>query len=177
MIKRAALGFLFSLCLVFSALAKKDRNVNIYEQPREAPQIPFYASDGQAVVLDDFKGSFVLLMTWSRDCSPCINELEGLNKFYNQTKDNGITLLMLSPSREWKSIDEQRRFLKEYDAPDLPFYTDKDGKLAAAFGIFTSPHTVMFNKKGQEIGRIRGSAEWDDPRVIEYIYKLKAENN
>ena len=67
--------------------------------------------------------------------------------------------------------------LPENDAPDLPFYTDKDGKLAAAFGVFTSPHTVLFNKKGQEIGRIRGSAEWNDPRVIEYIYKLKAENN
>ena len=78
MIKKTALIFLFCLCFAFSAQAKKDGNVNIYDQPREAPQIPFYASDGQAVVLDDFKGSFVLLMTWSRDCSPCINELEGL---------------------------------------------------------------------------------------------------
>ena len=177
MIKKTALIFLFCLCFAFSAQAKKDGNVNIYDQPRETPQVPFYTSDGKAVVMDDFKGSFVLLMNWSRECSPCINELEGLNTFYNQTKDNGITLLMVSPSREWKSNAEQRRFLKEYDAPDLPFYTDKDGKLASAFGIFTSPHTVLFNKKGQETGRIRGSAEWDDPRVIEYIYKLKAENN
>ncbi len=177
MIKRTAFIFIFSLCFAFSAFAKKDGNVNIYDHPRETPQIPFYTSDGRAVVMDDFKGNFVLLMNWSRDCSPCVNELEGLNEFYKQTKDNGITLLMLSPSREWKNTAEQRRFLKEYDAPDLPFYTDKDGKLAAAFGVFTSPHTVLFNKKGQEIGRIRGSAEWNDPRVIEYIYKLKAENN
>lgn len=177
MIKRTAFIFLLFLCLSFPVQAARERNVNIYDVPRDAPQIPFYTSEGQPVVLDDFKGSFVMLLTWSRECSPCINELEGLNTFYKKTKDNGITLLMLSPSHEWKNTEEQRRFLQEYGAPDLPFYTDKESKLTAAFGIYTSPHTVLLNKKGMEIGRIRGAAEWEDPRVIEYMYKLKAEYN
>ena len=177
MIKKIALILTLSMFFATAAFAKKEGNVNIYDEPRPAPQVPFYTSEGQSVVLDNFKGNFVLLLLWSRECGPCVSELEDLNEFYKQTKDNGITLIMLSHASEWKDSAEQRKFLNRYDAPDLPFYTDKSGKLAEAFGIFTSPNAVMLNKKGQEIGRIRGSAEWDDPKVVEYIYKIKAEHS
>ena len=48
--------------------------------------------------------------------------------------------------------------------------------LAEDLGIFTSPNTVLINRKGEEIGRIRGSIDWDDDDVIEYIYKIKAQH-
>ncbi len=82
-----------------------------------------------------------------------------------------------APASEWKSLEEQQRFLRKYGAPDLDFYVDKKGDLSADLGIFTSPNTVLINRHGQEIGRIRGSAEWDDDDVIEYIYKIKAQHN
>lgn len=84
---------------------------------------------------------------------------------------------MLSPEKEWSDLEEQRRFLEKYKAPDLNYYVDRDGKLAEDLAIFTSPHTVLINSRGNEVGRIRGSAEWDKPEVVEYIYKLKSEND
>lgn len=36
--------------------------------------------------------------------------------------------------------------------------------------------TVLIGREGKEIGRIRGSAEWDSQDVIEYMYKIKAEH-
>ena len=36
---------------------------------------------------------------------------------------------------------------------------------------------VPLINKGKEIGRIRGAADWDDEDVIEYIYKIKAQQN
>lgn len=113
---------------------------------------------------------------WSRNCVPCVKELDSLNNMSQKVKDNGLQVVLVSPSREWGSIEEQRRFLDKYGAKDMDFYVDENGNLASELGIFTSPHTVLVNRKGEEIGRIRGAAEWDDDDVIEYLYKIKAQH-
>lgn len=173
--KKYVLSFLLACLLSFPAYAKKDA-VNIFEFPRQMPIREIVGQAGNKVKMTDFKGDFVLLIVWSRHCSPCIRELEGLNKFVNITKDNGIRVVMLSPDTEWESVAEQKEFLNKFKAQDLEFYVDTDGKLAEDLGIFSSPHTVLINKKGEEIGRIRGSAEWDSEEVMEYIYKIKAQH-
>lgn len=174
--KKYIITMLLALILALPAAAREN-NVNIYADVREAPQTPFYSSTGQKTTLGDLKGKFVLLISWSRDCLPCIRELKSLNSFYKQTRGSGIEVVMLSPEKEWSDLEEQRRFLEKYKAPDLNYYVDRDGKLAEDLAIFTSPHTVLINSRGNEVGRIRGSAEWDKPEVVEYIYKLKSEND
>ena len=101
---------------------------------------------------------------------------EGLNTFYNSAKPENIRLILISKDSEWHSAVEQRLFLKKYKAPDVEFYTDLKGDLAGDFGIFTSPHTVLINENSQEIGRINGGAKWGDPRVLDYIKKIREEN-
>ena len=54
---------------------------------------------------------------------------------------------------------------------DLNTFYQK-GDLAADFGIFTSPHTVLIDENSQEIGRIRGKAKWADKRMVVYIKSL-----
>lgn len=153
--------------------------VNVFDEPRALPsrEMFHYAEDGKAYKLTDFEGQFVVANFWSRHCTPCIRELDNLNNFSKKVADNGIKVVIISPASEWKSLEEQQRFLRRYGAPDLDFYVDKKGDLSADLGIFTSPNTVLINRHGQEIGRIRGSAEWDDDDVIEYIYKIKAQHN
>ncbi len=173
-VKKYAKWILLAFLFCFDASAKDA--VNIFDYPRPMPDRAIYDEAGHKVKIADFKGDFVLLNLWSRHCTPCIKELESLNGFTQKTKGNGIRLLLLSPEEEWADAGEQRRFLEKFKAPDVEFYTDKDGKLAEDLGVFTSPHTVLINKSGEEIGRIRGSADWDDEDVIEYIYKLKAQH-
>lgn len=174
MIKKFIL--ILAAVLSFSAPAFAKSGLNLFAYPREAPKNQIMRSDGKTFQLTDFPGQFVLAIFWSRHCAPCIRELDNLENFIKETKDNGITVLLISPHNEWTSASEQRRFLAKYKAPTIEFYTDEKGKLAEAFGIFASPHTVLIDTKGMEIGRIRGSVEWDDEDVIEYIYKLKAKH-
>lgn len=174
MSKKSITVFLLALLFCFSVQAKDA--VNIFEFPRDMPEREIIGETGNKVKMSDFKGDFVLLVLWSRHCMPCVKELDNLNEFVKKTRDNGIRVVMLSPAEEWATAKEQRAFLEKFQAPDLEFYTDKDGKMAEDLGVFTSPHTVLINKKAQEIGRIRGSAKWESDEVIEYIYKLKAQH-
>lgn len=161
--------FLWSM-VAYSA----EKGVNIFQYPRHLPESRIVDQNGKSFRLSDFKGEFVVAVFWSRDCPPCIRELRSLNGFYNQVKNNGVRLLLISPSQNWASTAEQQRFLRRYGAGDVDFYVDSGGQTAANLGIFTSPHTVLINKNGEEFGRIRGTAQWDDRKVIDYIYELKA---
>lgn len=168
--------FLLISILAFSNPVFADsKGLNIFAFPREAPQTAIYTPAGKAVSLSDFKGEFLMVVFWSRNCVPCIKELDNLNTFVKKTRDNGIKVILVSKAEEWHDMNEQKRFLDKFKAPDLDYYVDKKGKLTEDFGIFASPHTVLINTKGEEIGRIRGSVEWDDRDVIEYMYKLKAQ--
>ncbi len=152
--------------------------VNIYPEPRTLPDRAVYrhTEDGKAYKLSDFADQFVIANFWSRHCTPCIRELDDLNEFSKKVSENGIKVVIISPASEWTGTEEQKNFLERFRAPDLDFYVDKQGDLSADLGIFTSPHNVLINK-GKEIGRIRGAADWDDEDVIEYIYKIKAQQN
>lgn len=167
---------ILGLLLLWSGFAAAKSGLNIFAYPREAPQTPIYTAEGKAIKLGELKGQFLLVMFWSRYCAPCIKELDEINTFVNKTKDTGIEVLLVSKDDEWTIPEEQEELLKKYKATDIKYYTDKNGKLAGDFGIFSSPHTVLINKSGEEIGRISGTVDWEDDDVIEYIYKLKAEH-
>lgn len=174
MLKKYKTFLLISILCLTSSIAMA-KGINIFAYPRETPLIPIYNPYGGEVKLSDFKGDFVLAIFWSRHCVPCIKELDDLNNFVLKTKDTGIKAILISKAEEWNNAEEQQKFLKKFKAQDVEFFVDKNGKLTDEFGIFTSPHTVLINKKSEEIGRIRGSVDWDDNDVIEYIYKLKSE--
>ena len=172
MFKRILIVALFiAFFQVYTSIAKDA--VNIYSKPRTVPTHKIIHQSGKSYLLSDFKGKFVVAIFWSRKCGPCIAELKSLNGFYNKTKDSNIKLLIISDNEEWTSVDDQKRFLKRYGATDLEFYVDEYGQVASDLGIFTSPHTVLINSKGKEIGRIRGSADWDDDRVLKYIQDIQ----
>ena len=175
--KKYILLLMATLSLLGSPLQAKEKNVNIYQSSREVPDTPFYDTHGYKLTLTDFKGKFVLLLFWSRDCIPCIRELRSIKGFYDNVHGSDITILPISDAKEWKNVEELNNFLKKHKAEGLPTYIDRKGKLGESFGVYAYPHTVLINAKGREIGRIRGAAEWDSNAVIEYIVRLKVNYN
>lgn len=169
-------GLMLSILGISFAVASQG-GVNIYDTPRELPSRSLMRSNGTEIKLTDFDDDFVVAVFWSRHCMPCIKELDDLQEFADKTADKGIKVVLISPSHEWKSSEEQREFLDRFGAEKMDFYTDRKSDLAADLGIFTSPNTVLINKQGFEIGRLRGAAKWGDDRVVEYISRIKAEKS
>lgn len=172
---------LFKICLFFVLLLNAndvwaDRGANIYEYPRDLPQKEIVSETGKKIKLEDFAGDFVIAVFWSRRCVPCLREMKILNKFSQKTKNDGIRVVLISPEKEWVGgFEEQKRFLKRFGGDDLEIYVDRNGDLASAFGIFSSPVSILISRGSKEIGRIRGSIRWDKSAVVEYFYQLKAE--
>ena len=167
-------AFLFMIMFSVNALAKSEPNLFAYSRP--APATDIYYQDGTTHNLAEFKGDFVVAVFWSTKCVPCVRELKSLNKFYNKIKGNSVKLVLISPKSEWKTNLEQREFLNKYKATDVDFYSDEKGNLAADFGIFSYPHSVLINQDGEEIGRIRGQIDWDSDKILKYIYNLRDGN-
>ena len=165
--------FILSLFVVSYTASAKEDAVNIFEISRDVPSSQITHQNGKSYRLSDFNGEFVVAVFWTKTCGPCIKELKDLNAFYKAALNEGIRVILISPDKDWKSMLEQKRFLKKYGAPNIEFYTDKKGQLAADFGIFTTPHTVLVDENAHEIGRIRGTAKWGDKRVLDYIKTLK----
>ncbi len=176
MFKKIVFFLVSAAIFPITAMAADSDYVNIYEEPRKFPARPFYSPTGQKLTMADFKGDFVVLVLWSRYCAPCVKELDELNEYASKVKNDGIRVILLSKASEWNGTGEQKRFLEKYDAPDLEYYSDEKGMVAEDLGIFTSPNTVLINRQGKEIGRIRGSINWDNDDVAEYIYKIKAQH-
>lgn len=175
--KKYIITLLISLMTFVSTAVADQKGANIYLIPRSAPENGVFNQYNKEVKLSDFSGKFVVAVFWSRYCGPCLRELPSLNSLQKKTEFDGIKVILISPSSEWASIDEQKNLLKKYGGGDLDFFIDEKGRLAADFGMFSFPNTVLINIKGQEIGRIKGSATWDDKEIIEYLYKVKAESS
>ena len=173
MLKKIIFTILFVL---FISPVYAKNGVNIFTYPREVPNIKIFDQYGKAFSLKDFNNKFLIVVFWSKSCVPCIREIDDINEFIKKTHGSDLKLIMVSSEKEWLSPEEQKTFLKRYHGEDIEFYTDRKSSLANNFGIFTSPHTVLINKNSLEIGRIRGSVDWDDDDVIEYMYRLNAEH-
>ena len=162
--------------LIATNVCAKNR-ANIYKYSRDVPTKEIIGEAGNRVKLDAFDGDFVIAVFWSRYCVPCIKELKNLSNFVEKTRNDGIRVIMVSPKGEWVSgFVEQRSFLQRFDVENLEIYVDEKEAVASALGIFSSPVSILISREGQEIGRIRGSVDWDKPEVIEYIYKIKAKH-
>ncbi|MDR1026302.1 MAG: TlpA family protein disulfide reductase [Lactobacillus sp.] len=155
----------------------QDDYVNIYAAPRTAPSHAIRNDYGKEMRLQDFKGKFLLAFFWSRSCSVCLRNMKRLASLQEDVKNDGIQIIIISPERDWNSVDERQNFIRRIGGETLPSYVDVKGNLSESFGIFSHPNTVLINSKSYEIGRIRGGVHWDNDNFLEYLYKIKAENN
>ena len=40
-------------------------------------------------------------------------------------------------------------------------------------GIMVTPTALLINKEGLEVGQVTGAVQWSNPKVIDYMVRLK----
>lgn len=137
------------------------------KEPGELPPIDFVRADGTPASIQDWKGKVVLLNLWATWCGPCRKEMPALDKLKADLGGDDFDLVALSIDRT--GLEKPKKFLEEIDVKHLELYNNSTGKLAASLKAFGMPTTLLLNRKGQELGRLVGPAEWDTQEAVDLI--------
>ncbi|MEQ8195578.1 MAG: TlpA disulfide reductase family protein [Rhodospirillales bacterium] len=140
------------------------------EAPKPAPQTPFLEGEATRRTLADYKGKGIVLNFWATWCAPCIKEMPQLDKLQTLSKDKGVVVLTVSEDRGAAAMVE--KFLTLNNLKNLPPLRDPEGALMRRFGIRGLPTTILIDAQGNDVGRVVGPAEWDNPEVVAFIHKL-----
>lgn len=121
--------------------------------------------NGKNKKFSDFKGKPLIINVWASWCGPCraeMGSLERLAKRYNEKEFNVIGI----------STDDYRNkaeaFIKQTGIT-FENFLDSKLRLENMLGAKAIPLTILVDDQGRVLEKVRGTREWDDPKIIEAI--------
>ncbi|GAB3231584.1 hypothetical protein GCM10027346_18160 [Hymenobacter seoulensis] len=129
--------------------------------------LPLLTLDGKVVNLRDLQGKVVLVNLWASWCPPCVAEMPGLQKLYNQVDKRKVAFVMLSMDQN----AAKARRLVERRGYTFPVYFPT-GPLPPAFDSQAIPTTIILGPDGQIAARHEGMADYDTPEFKAALEKL-----
>ena len=137
------------------------KNLKIYEE------VVFKDSNNYDVNLDDFKGKLLILNFWATWCAPCREEMPSLDDLQSNSNFDNLKIFPINIGQE--NLSKSDFFFKELGIQNLEIYFDAPITLAKKFSLRGVPTTILFNKKGEEFGRIMGSIDFNNLEFINWL--------
>jgi peroxiredoxin len=73
--------------------------------------VAFRTLDGEAITREELLGKVILVNAWATWCAPCVLEMPGFQRVYEDYRDQGF--LVLGVSRDHEGPEKVRAFLRE----------------------------------------------------------------
>jgi len=118
-----------------------------------APQQGFLAPDfelrtpaGETVKLSDLRGKAVLVNLWATWCPPCREEMQTIEKVYQEYKEQGFTVMAVNmtyqddPLAVMPFVEEQKL--------TFPILLDEMGEMATAYQLRSLPSSYFIRRDG-----------------------------
>lgn len=140
------MAFVMQCTLSFSQLAS-------FPPPIIGKVCPDYTIHGvtkfskSEVTISDFRGKFLILDFWGRNCLTCIKSFPHINELQNEFKGDIQFMLIASNDKKWGS-GVQEFFEKISDKYKLQIPSAYDSSLFPIFNIETVPHVVIIDREG-----------------------------
>jgi cytochrome c biogenesis protein CcmG/thiol:disulfide interchange protein DsbE len=122
------------------------------------------------VRLSDYRHHVVLVNFWATWCPPCVEEAPSLEKFAEQMRNQGVSVIGVSVDQD---TDALARFVAEHHV-SFPIARDPNQALASRYGTFKFPETYILDLHGRVAEKIVGPIDWQDPRIVDYVRALAA---
>lgn len=136
-----------------------------------APDVAFTDASGQSLTLADFKGQVVLLNVWASWCAPCKEEMPTLAKLQAAYAVQPVKVVTLSVDKD-DDLPKARAMIEAN--PPLSLY--RDPAYGMAFSLQPTlkgfPTTIVFDRKGREVARLEGAADWSSPQARALVERL-----
>ena len=135
--------------------------------PRGSPDIAF-DYEGAAVRLSDFRGKVILVNFWATWCAPCLKELPSLDALQDQLGGRKFEVIAIAADPRGPEVAQE--YLDRLNIANLKLYADPRLIFASAIGgANVLPVSILYDAKGNEIGRLVGDADWTSPEAIRLV--------
>lgn len=125
-------------------------------------------SKGEKVSMEEFRGKVIFMNIWATWCPPCIAEMPGINKLYNDVKNQDVVFIMLSVDQNFqKAIDFNKN--KGYD---FKIYR-VDGQMPQMYSTQSIPTTYIIDAKEKIVLTHMGMGNFDTNEFKEFLQDLK----
>ena len=146
------------------------------ERPEKKTLAPDFALEdlsGKRISLRSLRGKVVFLNFWATWCIPCRQEMPTMEKLHREFKRQDLEVVAINIKENKKEV---RKF---FDELGLTFISllDKDGKVSEEYGAWSIPLSYFINRKGEFIGKVIGSREWDSKEARAFFRELLQEKN
>ena len=134
------------------------KKLNFHADAKTISSQPYIKADGSEGQLSDHTGKVVLLNFWATWCAPCRKEMPMLSELQTELGGDGFEVVTLATGRN--APPAMKSFFKDIGVDNLPLHRDPKQKIARDMAVLGLPITVILDKNGAEIARLRGDADW-----------------
>lgn len=142
-----------------------------HPEPQPLPEgLSFTDAEGRQTGFEAFRGKALVVNFWATWCPPCVAEMPALDRLHAQLAAEGIEVLALSNDRGGRAQVEP--FYQRTNLRHMGIWLDPRGATGRALGVRVLPTTILIDRRGLEVARLMGEAEWDQPPVVAAIRRL-----
>jgi thiol-disulfide isomerase/thioredoxin len=142
----------------------------VHSAPRDRIAATFRDLHGNAVTLADYSGKVVLLNIWATWCPPCRAEMPTLDRLAGEMEGPDFAVIALSTDRG--GAERVARFYNDMQIENLRVMLDRSGDFARQAGVLGLPVTLILDRRGREIARLLGDADWASPEARAILHRV-----
>lgn len=120
---------------------------------------------GDPVPATRFRDRVLLVDFWATWCAPCVAELPGLERLYEQVRGEERIALLLVTDEEAEVVEE---FVEREGFEELPVYRVREG-VPSAIHPPGRPAAFVVDCTGRVVYRHVGGADWGAPAVRDFL--------
>jgi len=134
------------------------------------PDLTFTDAAGTVRHFAQWRGRALVVNFWATWCPPCVAEMPALDRLHAALAREGIEVLALSNDRGGAAVVAP--FYQRTGLRHIGIWLDPRGATGRALGVRVLPTTIILDRRGAEVARLLGDAEWDRADVIAAIRRL-----
>lgn len=156
-----------------SAKIGQMRPFELHSEPRtEITELAFFGSKGEIRDFREFEGKIVLVNFWALWCAPCLREMPSIDRLAAWVKEtHGKDLVVVAASIDRDDPAKPLAFLKQFNLTNVVFFHDPTAMAHLKVRANSMPFTLLLDRKGREIARFNGPAEWDAAEAKLFLEK------